>query len=129
MTDITIPPPQMKRVSDTITQKVQAGALHGHVLDELREIRSVVAHSMHSQVMRNLMKNKWFLKIVHNLHEHKKKMKTPVPPSLIRLLAACAKLLEHCTPLDEELFFELLEQLLRPGDQKDVIVHRYLPAC
>lgn len=118
-------PEVLQRFSDVINKREEQGGLTGHVLDTLREIKAQVSSSMHSQVMRNLIKHKWFLKIIHTLHEYKKKkMRTPVPPSLIRFLVACSKLLENNTCIDEDLFFELLGQLLDPKDQKDVIVHR-----
>lgn len=96
------------------------------MLDELRQINSLVKYAMHTQRMKSLMKHKWFLKIVQNLHDYKKKMKTPVPKSLIRFLVASCKLLENEWGIDEVLFYELLEELLSPGDQKDVIVHRFV---
>ena len=114
----------MQRLWDIVTKKLQEGSLQGHVLDQLQQIKKLIHYNIHTNHMKALLKNKWFLRIVKNLHMYKKKMKTPVPISLLRFLLATSKVLENGLKMDEELFYFLLEELLEPSDQGEVIVHR-----
>ena len=115
---------QMKRLWDVVITKLRNESLHGHVLDELRRIKKLISYNIHTHEMKSLYHNKWFLRIINTLHQYKKKMKTPVPISLIRFLVGTSKLLENEITLHEEIFYFLLDKLLAPEDQKDVIVHR-----
>jgi hypothetical protein len=116
----------MQRLRKAISEKVEEGSMHQHVLDELQQINKLVKYSIHINHMKNLVKNKWFLKIIHGLQAYKRKMKAAVPDTLPRFLLAASKLLENNEKIDEALFYVLVEKLLAPQDQKHVIVHRSL---
>lgn len=119
-------PEVVGKLRKAIAEKVEAGSTHKHILDELRDINSLVMYSIHTSRMRNLARNDWFLRLLASVLEYKKKVKTPVPISLVKFLVVSSKLLENDFKIDKSLFYDLVGRLIGHDDHKDVIVHRSL---
>jgi hypothetical protein len=117
---------QMRYLQECLSRVVNEGSMHRHVLEELAQIDQLVQRRLHADRMQHLVGHRWFLRIIHSLHQYKKKMKTPVRKSLLRFLLAASTLLENGRSIDPTLFYSLVTQLVRPDDQQDVMVHRSL---
>jgi len=120
-------PDVMARLRKAVSAKVEAGSMHQNVLDELQQLSNLVKYSIHTTRMKHLVKNKWFMKVIHSLHNYKQNAKkATVPATLPRFLLAASTLLVNNEAIDESLFYMLVEKLIAPQDHKDVIVHRSL---